>query len=117
MYIYQVVFFAVDPAVDVVEGLAAERAATGAADEAVGVVEVPHRLARLPGTRHLLTACVTDTCNTSILSVVNYVFSIQLLLTRVRVFVVTNKNTLPSKNDRSKTIFYPLSTITNKTFM
>ena len=59
---HQVVLLAVDLAVDVVEGLAAQRAAAAAADEAVGVVQVAHRLARVASTSHLLAARETLTC-------------------------------------------------------
>ena len=63
MYVtHQVVLLAVDLAVDVVEGLAAQRAAAAAADEAVGVVQVAHRLARVARTSHLLAARETLTC-------------------------------------------------------
>ena len=63
MYVtHQVVLLAVDLAVDVVEGLAAQRAPAAAADEAVGVVQVAHRLARVARTSHLLAARETLTC-------------------------------------------------------
>lgn len=44
----------------IVEGLAAERAPARAADEAVGVVQVAHGLARLPRARHARAARVAD---------------------------------------------------------
>lgn len=62
-YIYHVVFLAVDPAVHVVEGLSPEGTPTGAADEAVGVVEVAHGLAGRSGTGYLLLAGVADAWN------------------------------------------------------
>lgn len=55
---YHVVLLAVHLAVHIVEGLAAQRSAARAADEAVGVVQVAHRLARLTGAGHLLAARV-----------------------------------------------------------
>ena len=51
-----VVLLAVDLAVDVVKGLAAEGPAARAADEAVGVVQLAHGLARVPRPAHLLPA-------------------------------------------------------------
>ncbi len=56
----QVVLLAVHLAVDVVEGLAAQGAPARAADEAVGVVEVAHGLARLARACHPLAARVAD---------------------------------------------------------
>ena len=53
---HHVVLLAVDLAVDVVEVLAAERPAAGAADEALGVVQLVHGLARVPRPAHLLLA-------------------------------------------------------------
>ena len=58
---HQVVLLAVDLAIHIVECLAPQRAATRAADEAVSVVEVAHRLARVRGARHLLPARETLT--------------------------------------------------------
>lgn len=50
----EVVLLAVHLAVHVVEGLASQCPAAGAADEAISVVQVTHGLARLAGTRHLV---------------------------------------------------------------
>ena len=62
----QVVLLAVHFAVHIVEGLAPQRPATGAADEAVSVVEVAHGLTRLASTCHLVPTRVTYTCNNTI---------------------------------------------------
>ena len=51
-----VVLLAVDFAVDVVKGLAAEGPAARAAHEAVGVVQLAHGLTRVPRPAHLLAA-------------------------------------------------------------
>ena len=56
MHTNHVVLFAVDLPVDVVECLSAERPAAGAADEAVGVVQLVHGLTRVPRPAHLLPA-------------------------------------------------------------
>lgn len=58
----EVVFLAVDLAMDIIEGLAPQRPATGTADEAVGVVQVAHGLARLSCTCHFVPTRVTYTC-------------------------------------------------------
>lgn len=60
---YHVVLLAVDTTVHIVESLAAQRPATGAADEAVRVIEIAHGLAGLAGALHLLAAGVTNACN------------------------------------------------------
>lgn len=44
----------------IVERLAAQRTSAGAADEAVGVVEIAHGLTGLAGALYLLAAGVTD---------------------------------------------------------
>lgn len=59
---HQVILLAVDAAVHVVEGFSPQRAAARAADEAVSVVKVAHRLARLSRASHLFSASVTDAC-------------------------------------------------------
>lgn len=59
---YQIVLLAVNPAVNVVEGLSAQRTTTGATDEAVGVVQVPHGLAGRSGAGNFLLARVTNSC-------------------------------------------------------
>lgn len=59
---YQVVLLAVDPTVDVVEGFAAERPSAGAAYEAIGVIEIAHRLTSLSGAGHFLTTRMANAC-------------------------------------------------------
>jgi len=57
---HHVILLAIDPTMHIVERLASQRPSAGAADEAVGVIQIAHRLASLPGTLHLLAACVTN---------------------------------------------------------
>lgn len=57
---HHIILFAVHFAVHIVKRFAAQRPATGAADEAIGVIEIAHCLASLAGTGHLVTASVAD---------------------------------------------------------
>jgi len=59
---HQVVLFAVDAAVDVVEGFATQGSSTGTAHEAARVVKVAHGLTGLSCSGDLLTARVAYAC-------------------------------------------------------
>ena len=58
----EIVFLAINFAMNIIEGLAPQYPAARAADEARGVVKVAHGLARLPGPTHLLPASMAHTC-------------------------------------------------------
>jgi hypothetical protein len=51
---YQIIFFAVYLSIDVIKGFSPQSPAAGAADKAVGVVQLVHGLASLPSSSHLL---------------------------------------------------------------
>lgn len=57
---HQIVFLAVDSAVNVVESFSPQRPSARTANEAVGVIEITHSLACLSRASHLLLACVAD---------------------------------------------------------
>lgn len=63
---YQIVLLAVDPPVDVVESLAAERPSAGTTYEAIGMIEIAHCLTSLSGAGHFLTARMANTCRQEI---------------------------------------------------
>lgn len=58
---YQIVFFAIDTSVNIVEGFTAESTATRTADKTVRMVKVAHSLAGLACASNFLTTRMADT--------------------------------------------------------
>lgn len=71
---HQIVLLAVHPSMNIVESLSPQSPSARAADEAVGVVQVAHRLTRLPRSRHLLLARMANAEILALLLVLLHLF-------------------------------------------
>lgn len=61
---HHVIFFAINSTMNIVERLSPQSSAAGAANEAIGVIEISHCLTRLTSSSHFISASVTNTLRT-----------------------------------------------------